>query len=305
MEQTSHHPSNAPRTTKRRGWLALSAGLAVLLLLSALNPGTMQAALREIGALIDLDGGPLSASPPKLSEHVIAELASMEPQKQAEMLVQRATNRYEGAIELIGKHVDGWRGKINLSPQFNGMLSVAINSNDLRVRAAALEIYLAAYNLPKDEASFVQLSSRIADDPGSRPWALWMLGALGNRGVRPSHAYEILREYAGDRSEETRFWAVEGLGLLGRDETIQPLLDTFKSDPAMRVRERAGCSLAQSGMLTKQQRMTAVPTLLDMAQDASVDATTRGWVFQALRDITGENLGTDPEAWRAWWLRAR
>ena len=270
MDQTSQHLSHASRTSKRRRWLALSAGFAVLLLLSALNPGTMQAALREIGALIDLDGGPLSASPPKLSEHVIAELASMEPQKQAEMLVQRATNHYEGAIELIGKHVDSWRGKINLTPQFNGMLSVAIKF--CHALGADLREFKAdpCYLFPLHYGQF-----------GPEEYILTVL------------------------CEETRFWAVEGLGLLGRDETIQPLLDTFKSDPAMRVRERAGCSLAQSGMLTKQQRMTAVPALLDMAQDASVDATTRGWVFQALRDITGENLGTDPEAWRAWWLRAR
>lgn len=283
----------------------LGGGLALLLLLSAFNPGRIQAALRQIGEMIDLQSDPISASPPRLSDHVIEELAAMEPQKQAEVLLQRATNHYEGAIELIAKHVDGWRGKINLTPQFNGALSVAINSNDLRVRAAVIEIYLAAYNLPKDESSFFQLSSRIADDPGGRPWALWMLGALGNRGVQPARAFDTLRDYAGDRDEETRHWAVEGLGLLGRGETIQPLLDTFKSDPSMRVRERAGCSLAQSGMLTKQQRMTAVPALLDMAQDPSVDATTRAWVFQALRDITGESFGANSEAWRRWWQERR
>lgn len=305
MDHTPNHPSGThlSATPRRRGALVLIGGIVMALLLAALNPGTLQAALHEIGQLIELQSDPVSASPARLSEHVIAELASMEPQKQAEVLLQRATNHYEGAIELIDKHVEAWRGKINLTPQFNGMLSVAVNSNDLRVRAAALEIYLAAYNLPKDEGSFVQLSSRIADDPGSRPWALWMLGALGNRGVRPERAFDILREYAGDRSEETRHWAVEGMALLGRDETIQPLLDIFKSDPSMRIRERAGCSLAQSGMLTRPQRMKAVPALLDMAADASVDTMTRGWVFQALRDITGENHGTDAAAWRSWWSR--
>ncbi len=292
-----------PQARHKRGILTFVLAILLLVLLVALNPGSLQAALREIGEMMDLQSSPVSASPPKLSEHVIQELAQMEPQQQAEMLLQRATNHYEGANELIAKNVDSWRGRINLSPQFNGMLSVAINSNDLRVRAAAIEIYLAAYNLSKDDASFVQLHTRVGDDPGSRPWALWMLGALGNRGVQPARALDTLRDWAGDRDEETRYWAVEGLALLGSDNTVQPLLDIFKSDPAMRVRERAGCSLAQSGMLTKQQRMTAVPALLDMAEDASVDATTRGWVFQALRDITGENHGSDAGAWRAWWNR--
>jgi hypothetical protein len=35
--------------------------------------------------------------------------------------------------------------------------------------------------------------------------------------------------------------------------------------------------------------------------DATLDATTRSWVFQALRDITGAGIGSDPAAWRAWW----
>jgi hypothetical protein len=47
--------------------------------------------------------------------------------------------------------------------------------------------------------------------------------------------------------------------------------------------------------------MGTVPGLLRMMDDASLDATTRGWVFQALGDITGASLGSDPAAWRNWW----
>ena len=71
------------------------------------------------------------------------------------------------------------------------------------------------------------------------------------------------------------------------------------------IRERAACSLAQSGMLTRAQRMTAVPRLLDFSNDFSLDEQTRGWVFQALRDITGQNLPRDPSAWRNWYDRQR
>jgi hypothetical protein len=274
--------------------------------LIAFSPSSLQAAWMQFTDLVDLRSEPVAASPALLSEHVIEGLADLKPQKQAEVLLQRAVNHYSGAIELISQHVDGWRGRITLTPQFSGMLGVAINSNDLRVRAAAIEIYLAAYNLAKDEGSFTQLAQRVADDPASRPWALWMLGALGNRGVQSSRALDLLRTYAGDRSEEARYWAVEGLAMLGGEPTVQPLLDIFKSDPAARVRERAACSLAQSGMLAREQRMKAVPQLLDMAQDPGLDATTRTWTFQALRDITGENHGSDAGAWRAWWnQRAR
>lgn len=65
---------------------------------------------------------------------------------------------------------------------------------------------------------------------------------------------------------------------------------------------RAACRLAQSGMLTKNQRMTAVPDLLNYMDDTSLDPTTQKWVFQALEDITGASIGPDPAAWRTWWV---
>jgi hypothetical protein len=71
------------------------------------------------------------------------------------------------------------------------------------------------------------------------------------------------------------------------------------------IRERAACSLAQSGMLNQHQRWRAVPRLLEYADDYSLDSETRQWVFQALRDITGQTLPPEPSAWRNWYMRAR
>ena len=42
---------------------------------------------------------------------------------------------------------------------------------------------------------------------------------------------------------------------------------------------------------------------LEFAGDMSLDEQTRGWVFQALRDITGQTLPKDPAAWREWQRR--
>jgi hypothetical protein len=278
------------------------AALAIsLMIYAALRPATIRAAWEEFERVVLLKSEPLSASPPRLSEHIIEELASLPAQKQAEMLVQRSVNHYAGAIELLGERVDGWRGQLQLTPEFNGLLNAAINSNDLRVRAAALEVFLAAYNVEKTEVAASRLIIRIQDEPDARPWALWMLGALGNRGVEPERVFRTLFDYLKDPSEETRHWAVEGMALLGSENTIRPLLDTFRSDPSMRVRERAACSLAQSGMLTKDLRMTAVPEMIQMAEEPSVDTTTRNWVYQALRDITGASVPNDPPAWRRWW----
>ena len=54
-------------------------------------------------------------------------------------------------------------------------------------------------------------------------------------------------------------------------------------------------------MFTAAQRRTAVPHLLDFAIDGALDADTRTWVFQALRDITGQSLPHDGERWREWY----
>jgi len=71
----------------------------------------------------------------------------------------------------------------------------------------------------------------------------------------------------------------------------------------MDVRERAGCSLAKSGMLTREQRMKAVPGLIDLSEDNSLNETTRNWVFQALREITNEPLPNNSGAWRSWYAK--
>jgi hypothetical protein len=266
-----------------------------------LNAAPLEAALAELARLIDLRGRPLSPSPPRLSDHVVAELDGMRPQKQAELLVQRAANHYDGALEQIALRVNGWHGRINLTPEFTGMLKVAQNSTDLRVRAAALEVFLAAYDLPKNSGSFYQLAQRAREEATARPWALWTLGALGNRGAEPQAAFDVLREFARDRDQETRYWAVSGLGLLGTDETIELLLDIFHKDSSPRIREHAACNLAQAGMLTHSQRMNAVPELLKLMDDPSLDPATQRWAYQALRDITGQVFGPNPAAWRNWW----
>jgi hypothetical protein len=71
------------------------------------------------------------------------------------------------------------------------------------------------------------------------------------------------------------------------------------------IRERAACGLAQSGMFSAGQRWSAVPTLLTYADDGALDRQTQGWVFQALRDITGQSLPRDAHAWREWYRAQR
>jgi HEAT repeat protein len=138
-------------------------------------------------------------------------------------------------------------------------------------------------------------------NPASRPWTAWELGMLANRGIAQDRIYELLATWTHDPNQQTRFWAVEGLAHIGTDTTIKNFLDVFRNDPSLEVRERAGCSLAKSGMLTREQRMKAVPGLLELTDEPTLDATTRSWVYQALREITNAMLPNDPATWRNWY----
>ncbi|HYL92145.1 MAG TPA: HEAT repeat domain-containing protein, partial [Alphaproteobacteria bacterium] len=126
---------------------------------------------------------------------------------------------------------------------------------------------------------------------------------LANRGVESQRIYDQLKEWLRAPDEQTRFWAVEGLAHIGTNETIQDFLEVLRSDASQNVRERAGCSLAKSGMLTREQRMRAIPGLIEIAGDASENSVTKTWAFQALREIADEQIGNDVAAWKDWYDR--
>jgi len=72
-------------------------------------------------------------------------------------------------------------------------------------------------------------------------------------------------------------------------------------DPSPTVRQRAACSLAESGMLSHEQRLMAVPQLINYLDDPALDPQTRGWALEALGDITGQRLPNNSSAWRHWY----
>jgi len=253
------------------------------------------------GDQLPVPGHPVPADHGQLSEHNIEWVMTQPPQTQAEFLLGAAINHDHGATDMINKMVDGWHGKLHYTQRFDDLQMTALYSNDLRVRAAAIEINLAVYNLSKTEDAADRLMASAEKAPNYRPFATWELGMLANRGVEADKIHDFLRGFIHDPNQKTRYWTVEGLAHLGTDDTIKDFLDVFRNDPSLEVRERAGCSLAKSGMLTREQRMLAVPGLIDLAYDPSLDATTRSWVYQALREITNERLGNDPATWRNWY----
>ena len=284
-----------------------AAALAVVCIVAAvpISTGTAKAAWEPITAFLSLQGTPAPSSANVLSEHELEVLDSMSPQHQAELLLERSINHFRGANEQIAARVGGWFGQLTLDRRLTGLFTTALNSDDLRVRAAAIEVDLAARNVERSVAAVDRLEplARFGEQ-GARANALWDLGLLGNRGIERERIAQVLIGATDDDNVNIRYWAVEGLAYLGSDEAIDPLLAIFHDDPSPMIRERAACGLAQSGMLSAEQRRRAIPRLLDFAGDGGMDAATRKWVFQALRDITGQALPHDAAAWRDWYRRS-
>jgi hypothetical protein len=301
-DQQPQEPSFEPAVSRRGLRIALICVAIVIGALALTSAPKASATWQQAAEFLSLQGKPAPASANVLSEHETEVLDKMTPQQQAQLLMERSINHYKGANEQIAQRVDSWRGKIKLDDSLNRLFTTALNSDDLRVRAAAIEVDIAARDLGKNEFTVNELERQAqSGEQGVRVNALWDLALLGNRGVEPKRAEQALLQSIHDNNENIRYWAVEGLAYLGTDETVAPLLQVFHDDPSPNIRERAACGLAQSGMLSEKQRRTAVPTLLNYADDASLDATTKTWVFQALRDITGQSLPHDAAAWRNWY----
>ena len=290
---------------RRSQWWTTSLAVSGFLLGTiAAGSGSLRAAWEPIARVIGLDEQRTPASANVLSEHEIEGLDDMEPQQQAELLLERSINHYSGANEQIAARVNRWRGRIELNDRLNHLFTTAINSDDLTVRVAGIEIDIAARNLVKDGSTVDRLEQVAREgEQGRRVNAMWDLALIGNRGVERERVFDILMASLHDDNQNIRYWAVEGLAYLAVDASIEPLLGMFHDDPSPTIRERAACGLAQSGMFSAAQRRTAIPRLLDFADDGSLDDQTHSWVFQALRDITGQSLPRDARAWRDWYAR--
>src|SRR5215471_8986249 len=133
------------------GWRTTSvAACAFLLGTVAVGGGTLRAAWEPISRFIGLEQPPTPSSANVLSEHEIDALDGMAPQQQAELLLERSINHYRGANEQIAVRVTKWRGRIAIENRLRELFMTAINSDDLAVRVAGIEVDIAGRNLVKD-----------------------------------------------------------------------------------------------------------------------------------------------------------
>ena len=155
----------------------------------------------------------------------------MTAQQQAEFLLERSINRYRGANEEILTRAPGWLGAIQATPQLESLFRMAINSDDMRVREAAIEVNVSARGLARSPATIDRLEPAARSGAqGPRANALWDIGLLGNRGIQPDRTLEIIRGSIHDPNENVRYWAVEALAFLGTDGAIEPLLEIMHDD---------------------------------------------------------------------------
>lgn len=272
-----------------------AVALGVLLAVLTTNAGSAHAAWSRFTNLF------ATAGAPPASARDSRQLDRMKPQKQAEALLELAVSHSDGAVDQISSRVGRWQGKVKWDSQIATLTTAALNSNDMRVRESGIEVELAAYGLGKNSASLnYVLKSTESPNHAQKIWGLWALGLMGNRGVETDRVVQVLITHLQDSDEDSRRWAVEGLALAGSTQTIEPLLKTMHDDPSATVRERAACSLAEAGMFTREQRLSAVPQLLSYTDDPALDSQTHLWAFQALHDITGQRLPNDSNAWRSW-----
>jgi hypothetical protein len=225
-------------------------------------------------------------------------------QAEAEQLLQKVVAGDTAAADQVLQVSGNWTGKTHRTPKSEQLMGAALNSPDLHAREAAMQAELALDGVTVDDAG-LKAVVQAADNPSSRVWALWMLGALGNRGVDPVHTSKIISSYLTDTQVDVRAAAVNGLSLVGTEETIPLLLDRFRNDPSPAVQERAACSLAESGMYTHPLRMMAAGSLVSWLGDSLLTPAQHEWALHALRDISGQDLGRDASRWREWYSGAQ
>ena len=284
--------------------LKLSAGwlcpVCMILISSAVSGQDMPGEI--IGQKLPVPGRPVHGTTSQLSEVERDMVDHMPAQQQAERLLQYAISHHRGATEEIKARVRQWRGQIKQTDSLVTLMDVAMNGDDLRVRAACFEIDLAVANLAKTSAQVDALLQLAESDPTRAEYCIWYLGRLANRGVEVERIHSQLRVWTHSEEEPVRLRAVSAIGDIGTDNTVPELVEAFHHDPAFRVRiDAAGCGLAHCGMLTRAQRMQAVPGLIEMVEDKKLDAETVKYGYRALREITDQELGDEPGLWREWY----
>src|SRR5918993_3534049 len=148
-------PARNPASRRRERSVAIA--VCGLCLVVFAGTRTARAGWQELTRFLTLQGRPEPASANVLSEHELEVLDGMSAQHQAELLLERSINHYRGANEQIAARVGRWRGRLTLDGRLQHLFTTALNSGDLRVRAAAIEVNIVARGLEKAASTIDRL----------------------------------------------------------------------------------------------------------------------------------------------------
>ena len=151
------------------------------------------------------------------------------------------------------------------------LTDVARNGANLRVRAAAIELELAAMNIARTAGQVDTLLARIAAGPKDARSAIYTLGLWAIAASRPIGSTTSCASLTRPTIPIVRYPGLCGHRQPRHRRTVADLVAAFHHDPDSRCRiNGGGCGLAHCGMLTRAQRMLAIPGLLEMVEDKAV-----------------------------------
>src|SRR5437016_13020157 len=134
-----------------------------VLTIAILLAGTVAIAAQRLASKLEVP-----ASSAVLSEHELEEIDGMEPQDQAMRLMERTINHYSGAGEQIEKRAEEWIGQVHTTPELTKLTDVAYFSSDLRVRAAAIELWRVEAGFRKTSETVQQIIDSADANPEKR-----------------------------------------------------------------------------------------------------------------------------------------
>src|ERR1044071_1210096 len=137
-------------TFKAARILVLALLLAALLIFASLS-GAVQAVVEMIlsGHKLAPQGTPVPATHATLSEHEAEYIKTLAPQQQAEELIKAAINHDAGATQMVMDSLENWKGNLKRTKTWETLEQTGLYSNDLRVRAAVIEVDLVTYDVQK------------------------------------------------------------------------------------------------------------------------------------------------------------
>jgi len=202
---------------------------------------------------------------------------------------------------LDHKNLDSWRGHLRDTGSALPISCLRSGPDDPRVRVAAVEIDLVANNLRKSPQGLANFSIKFITIPSAAISRSGDSAPSAIAALRPATVLSTLLRYSRDPNQQTRFWAVEGLAMLGTAESIDALLPFWPTIPPNEFVNARPCNLARSGMLTGEQRLTAFLNCSSSGRRFGRACDARPSFTRLCSPLPARRSAKDPGAWRDWW----